>query len=617
MKIKHLNSEKQQSHNVVLEPVSESSSRANCLSPNLKKIISISAGCTLLTGLANSQAATVYACEAVEDNASEANCQTQEREDVDVDVDVSNLNAPSVQQNLKVQWSTASADDTDKPVLVSDGAIAVEQETATEADQAITVEQETAMEVDQALSEDDLEPLPTSRRIYGDTIDLQEGYSGTTSVPVLERGARGDVVSRAQQKLNEAGITVKVDGIFGKATQQAVREFQKSQNLPQNGVVDSETSKALFGSDVTVSLSPTAGIPKAGVGKASTSIQNIASASSQETDYANDAENVSVVRRPAVGINKSIVQVFDPDGTPDDDGVVDEAGDMIRYSIKVKNAGNVTLTGVTVDDPLTGGILTTDATLDVGTEQTFTADYTVTQTDMDNNGAGLGFKVGSIDNEATVISNQTGLKLDTEAVPVKQTPAIKVNKSAVGIDTKNDGRLNQAGDIIEFIIEIENTGNQTLNNVAINDPQLGIDRVIGQLAPGATQTFIGRYRLTQADIDSNGGGDGDIDNTVEVTTAETGLSKDFAEVKVEQNPDIKVEKRVIEQDSSGDGTLNNAGEKVIYEVIVTNTGNQTLTNVSIQDSLLGSWIIRGITLAPGASRSFSYDYIVSQAALDG
>ncbi|MEM7065882.1 MAG: peptidoglycan-binding protein [Cyanobacteria bacterium P01_B01_bin.77] len=607
MKIKHLNSGKQPDHDVVSDLDSESSTRANYLSPNLKKIISISAGYTLLAGLANSQAAPAYACESVEGKNSEADCQTQER--ADVDVDVSNLNSPSVQQDLKVQWSTASADSKNEPVLVSDGAIAVEQEPAAE-------NREPAAEAKQTTSVGKLEPLPTSRQIYGDVIDLQEGYADT-SIPVLERGARGDVVSRVQQKLNEAGITVKVDGIFGKATQQAVEEFQKSKNLPQNGVVDSETSKALFGTDITASLSPTAGVPKAGVGKAGTSIQNIASASSQETDYANDTENVSVVRRPAVGINKSIVQVFDPDGTPDDDGVVDEAGDMIRYSIKVQNAGNVTLTGVVVDDPLTGGILTSDATLNVGAEQTFEASYTVTQTDIDNNGAGLGFKVGSIDNEATVNSNETGLKLDTEAVPVKQMPAIKVNKRAVGIDTKNDGRLNQAGDIIEFIIELENTGNQTLTNVSINDPLLGVNRVIGRLAPGTTQNFVGRYRLTQADIDSNGGGDGDIDNTVEVTTNETGLSKDFVEVKVEQNPDIKVEKRVIEQDSSGDGTLNNAGEKVVYEVIVTNTGNQTLTNVSIQDSLLGSWIIRGITLTPGESRSFSYDYLVSQAALDG
>ena len=606
MNTQHSNSEKQQGHSVVSDPKLESSTRANYLSPNLKKIIGISAGCTLLTGLANSQAVTVHACESVDDKASEADCQTQERSDTAVAV--ADINPPSIQLDLNVQWSTASADSQNEPVLVSDGAIAVEQETAAE-------NQESSAEAEQTTSVGKLDPLPTSHQIYGDVIDLQEGYADA-SIPVLEHGARGDEVSRVQQKLNEAGVTLKVDGIFGKATQQAVRDFQKSKNLPQNGVVDSETSKALFGTDITVSLSPTAGVPQAGVGKASAGIQNIASASSQETGYANDTENVTVVSRPAVGINKSIVQVFNPDGTPDADGVVDEAGDRIEYSIKVQNAGNVTLTGVTVDDPLTGGILTTDATLDVGAEQTFNVDYTVTQTDLDNNGAGLGFKAGSIDNEATVRSNQTSIKLDTEAVPVKQTPAIKVNKSAVGIDTKNDGRLNQAGDIVEFIIELENTGNQTLTNVSINDPLLGINRVIGQLAPGETQNLVGRYRLTQADIDSNGGGDGDIDNTVEVTTDQTGLSKDFVEVKVEQNPDIKIEKRVIEQDVSGDGTLNNAGEKVVYEVIVTNTGNQTLTNVSIQDSLLGSWIIRGLTLAPGASRSFTYDYLVTQANLD-
>ena len=586
MNIKHLSFWKQPGNQVHGHPDLKN---ANQLHSNLKKIISLSAGCTLLTGVANSDAAPVYACESIDDQATD--CQTQKRDDVDAEV--RNLNSPSVQQDLNVQWSTAQKDGENNAILVSDGAIAVDEEVVTEAEQAA--------------SENELEPLPTSTRLYGNTIDLQDS---STSTQILKRGARGDAVSKLQQKLNEAGINVNVDGIFGKNTQQAVRAFQKSQNLPQDGILGPKTSAALFGTVAPDNLSPTAGVPKADKG-----IQNIATASSQQTGFSNDDETVSIVSKPAVGINKSITQVFNPDGSPDDDGIVDQAGDMIRYSINVKNAGNVTLTGVTVDDPLTGGILTTDTTLAVGEEQSFDVSYTATQTDIDNNGAGLGFGLGSIDNEATVSSYQTGVKRDSESVPLKQTPALKVNKSAVGIDTKNDGRLNSAGDIIEYIIEVENTGNQTLTNVSVDDPQLG-KRVFDQLAPGATQTFTARYRLTQADIDSNGNGDGDIDNTVEVTTTQTGPVKDFAEVDVEQNPDIKVEKRVLEQDGSGDGTLNNAGETVTYEVIVTNTGNQTLTNVSIQDSLMSSWIIRDLTLAPGASESYTYTYTITQGDLD-
>jgi uncharacterized membrane protein len=165
------------------------------------------------------------------------------------------------------------------------------------------------------------------------------------------------------------------------------------------------------------------------------------------------------------------------------------------------------------------------------------------------------------------------------------------------------------------VIVVENTGNQTLTDVSVNDPQLG-NSVIDRLAPGQTQTFTSEYHLSQADIDTNGDGDGDIDNTVEVKTAQTDPVRDFEEVPVAQNPDIQVEKRTLDIDSSGDGVLNNAGETVTYEVIITNTGNQTLNNVSIQDSLLSVWIVRGLTLAPGASESYIYTYDVTQGDLD-
>ncbi|NEP61024.1 MAG: hypothetical protein F6K31_29260, partial [Symploca sp. SIO2G7] len=595
------------------------------LNNNLKKIISLSAGCTLFTGLANAQSPVVYGCNALDDG-TKADCQTTTKHDVDEKV--KNLNSPSVQHNLNVQWSTTSRDSANQPILVSDGSAMVDKSDISHPESSDTGHSESDAShlesSDTGRSESDaghpesakdsnkdsrpsqntqeskLDPLPTSTQIYGNTIDLNEDPSILdASSQNLRIGDRGKTVRILQEKLNKAGFTTKVDGIFGKDTKQAVRGFQKSQNLSPDGIVGPETSALLLGNVAPDTLSPTAGVPKSKTG-----IQNIATASSQQTGFINDDANVSVVSAPAVGINKSITQVSNPDGSPDDDGVIDQAGDMIKYSIKVKNAGNVTLTGVTVDDPLTSGILMANGTLPVGDEQTFNVTYTVTQSDIDNNGAGLGLGLGSIDNEATVGSRQTSMKRDSEAVPVQQTPALRVNKNVVGIDTKNDGRLDREGDIIEYVIEVENTGNQTLTNVSVDDPQLG-KRVLNQLAPGEIQNFTARYGLTQADIDSNGDGDGDIDNTVKVITDQTGAVEDFAEVPVEQNPDITVEKRVIEQDKNGDGTLNNAGETITYEVIVTNTGNQTLTNVSIQDSLLSSWIVRDLTLAPGASDSYT------------
>lgn len=56
----------------------------------------------------------------------------------------------------------------------------------------------------------------------------------------LKNGSKGQEVKTLQQKLN-----IKADGIFGKLTDEAVREFQKKHNLTVDGVVGSKTWAAL------------------------------------------------------------------------------------------------------------------------------------------------------------------------------------------------------------------------------------------------------------------------------------------------------------------------------------------------------------------------------------
>lgn len=64
---------------------------------------------------------------------------------------------------------------------------------------------------------------------------------------VLQYGSRGDGVKRIQQLLMKAGITVNggADGIFGLATQRAVRTFQQAKGLAVTGQVDAATDAAL------------------------------------------------------------------------------------------------------------------------------------------------------------------------------------------------------------------------------------------------------------------------------------------------------------------------------------------------------------------------------------
>ena len=93
-------------------------------------------------------------------------------------------------------------------------------------------------------------------------------------------------------------------------------------------------------------------------------------------------------------------------------------GDVLNYTVTVTNTGNVTLTGVTVVDPLTGQNIS-GVTLAPGANQTFNTSYTLTQADLD--GAGHAGGDHDIDNTATASSNETG---ETQASSTVEVPLV-------------------------------------------------------------------------------------------------------------------------------------------------------------------------------------------------
>ena len=76
-------------------------------------------------------------------------------------------------------------------------------------------------------------------------------------VPVLRKGDTGDAVKAMQGELMAYGYSCggkkdwrgveHADGIFGNVTEESVRSFQRSRNLPDNGIVGQKTRSALLG----------------------------------------------------------------------------------------------------------------------------------------------------------------------------------------------------------------------------------------------------------------------------------------------------------------------------------------------------------------------------------
>ncbi|WP_462331980.1 C40 family peptidase [Schwartzia sp. (in: firmicutes)] len=63
----------------------------------------------------------------------------------------------------------------------------------------------------------------------------------------LSQGDQGDAVRRIQQKLSDDGYAVVVDGVFGPAMEDAVREYEKKNGMTINGIADEEVQLALLG----------------------------------------------------------------------------------------------------------------------------------------------------------------------------------------------------------------------------------------------------------------------------------------------------------------------------------------------------------------------------------
>lgn len=90
------------------------------------------------------------------------------------------------------------------------------------------------------------------RYYYGDDIYLTQAEQ-VKGVPVsfpgesLQIGSTGNAVRTIQSQLNTISYTytaipkLKVDGIYGEATEEAVREFQRIFSMPQTGIVDFAT----------------------------------------------------------------------------------------------------------------------------------------------------------------------------------------------------------------------------------------------------------------------------------------------------------------------------------------------------------------------------------------
>src|SRR4029077_16571236 len=187
-------------------------------------------------------------------------------------------------------------------------------------------------------------------------------------------------------------------------------------------------------------------------------------------------------------------------------------------------------------------------------------------------------------------------------------PALSITKKATPTT------YSKVGEVISYKIVATNTGNVTLSNVSVEDkPALeGFScspSIPATLAPGASITCTGTHTITQADLDA-----GKIEDTA-CTTA-TGAKEACAstEQKAEPKPKLSITKK------ASPSTYRKVGDVISYEIVASNTGNVTLSGVSVEDKpALDNFKCSPsipATLAPGASITCTGTHTITQADLD-
>jgi uncharacterized repeat protein (TIGR01451 family) len=280
-----------------------------------------------------------------------------------------------------------------------------------------------------------------------------------------------------------------------------------------------------------------------------------------------------------------------------DDGTVD-AADQVGFLITVANAGPGVATDVHLDDPLptNAGL---DWSIDGGTGAQFCdivqGSLVCDFGDMDG---GTSYTVhitsdtdattcGQIDNTATVtIGNGDG---DSDG------DSITVNCPDLGIDLVKDGEtLVHVGDTVHYDFTVTLTTSEPLFDVTLTDDTgvcdadpvfTGGDDGDGILEPAEVWTYTCEHVVTEDDpfVTTAGDGSNVIFNTATVEgTADDGRSTQATDDHTVTviNPGIDIVKTV--NPLSGQ-----PGDTVTYTYTVTNTGDTTLYNVSVDDDVLG------------------------------
>ena len=454
-------------------------------------------------------------------------------------------------------------------VLPSDTCVLVGIYTITAADVAAGVVNNTASsDTDQTDPVDDSQSIainaPSHAIDKAAPANADEDASGDISA--------GDTLTYTITATNNGAATL---------TNLIVSDSMLSPNTTTCALVAPGSTCVLVGTYVVTAADVTAG-----------SIVNTADSESDQTGLLDDTETVNLLM-PSLALDKPAPVNADEDGSTDV-----SVGDTLTYTITATNNGSATLTNVLVADPLITPNSMSCASVAPGATCVLVGTYSVVATDI---------TAGTIDNTASVDSDQTGSTDASNTVPVPE-PLIGIVKPApVHNDLDGSGDVS-ANDVLVYTITATNVGTAVLTNLVVSDPLITPNSTTcATLLPGANCILTGNYTVASSDVVA-----GVIDNTASADSDQVGPVTDDESV-VLPTPAHSLTKAVptnADEDGSGDISV---GDTLTYTITAENTGTANLTNMVVTDALITPSSATCASMAPNDTCVLVGSYVVTGA----
>lgn len=271
-------------------------------------------------------------------------------------------------------------------------------------------------------------------------------------------------------------------------------------------------------------------------------------------------------------------------------------GDTVTYTYTITNSGEVTLKNLVLSDDRIKDLKLQSRELKPGESTTATATYKVAETDLP----------GPLTNKATVRAvDVLGVEVsaeDSESVELRYTASVSIEKTA----TPSPANV---GKTITYTYKISNSGDVTLREIKAIDDKLGdLTLTKTTLAPGEIVTATKTYQVTQKDLP------GPIVNSATVSAKDVLGNDVSATTRAFVDLTYRAAMSVTKTPTPSPAGI---GDTVTYEYVVKNTGDVTLSDVSLDDSELGKVDLNINVLAPGESATGTKQYTVMESDLPG